>query len=53
MRTLEVLSEIKGLDEEIYAETENINLFRNYRYCRRIFDKDGEFAKTDHFDPSK
>ncbi len=52
MRTLEVFSEINGLVEEIYAQTEDVNLFRNYTYCRRIFDKNGVFLKTDHFSPS-
>lgn len=52
MRTMEVFSEIDGLAKEIYQETENINLFRFYKYCKRIFDKNGLFLETDHFYPS-
>jgi hypothetical protein len=49
---MEVFSEIPNLSESIISATENIENFRYYRYIRRLFDKKGEFAKSDHFAPS-
>ena len=31
MRTMEVLSEIEGLDQDVYKRTENIEFYRYYR----------------------
>jgi len=50
LRTMEILKEL-DLDETIKLQSEPIELFRYYRYCRRI----GElqtFGIQDHFAPS-
>lgn len=52
MRTMEVFSEIENLTENIRSKTESIENFRYYRYCRRLFEENGLFAKSDHFYPS-
>ena len=52
MRTMEVFSEIEGLTEKIYKKIENREFSRYYRYCRRLFDKNGVFAISDHFKPN-
>jgi len=52
MRTMEVFSEIDGLIEKIENRIENREFFRYYRYCRRLFDKNGVFAISDHFKPN-
>lgn len=49
---MEVFSEIENLHENILSTTESIENFRYYRYCRRLFEENGLFAKSDHFSPS-
>lgn len=49
---MEILSEIKGLYDNVTSKTENIEHFRYYRYCRRLFEADGLFGISDHFFPS-
>lgn len=57
MRSMEIFSEISGLDQEIYARSEPLENFRYYRYCRDLFAPERDkvrttYMVTDQFAPS-
>jgi hypothetical protein len=49
---MEIFKEIYGLDKTIYQNSEDLELFRHYRFCRRIGEsKFKGFMTIDHFSP--
>lgn len=49
---MEIFKEIYGLDQTIYQNSEDLELFRHYRFCRRIGEsKFKGFMTIDHFSP--
>ena len=52
IRSMEILEEIDNLQRPVQNLLESPNLFRSYRYCKRIGGSGNLFLETDHFGPN-